>query len=251
MSAGSELAGKTAIVTGASSGIGSSIAAAFAREGANVSLSGRDEARLEAVARVVRAAGQEALVSAHDLTLDGEPARLVEESRGAFGDVNIVVQSAAIFETASLLETSLDSFDRQFGLNVRASFLLAQAAVPHMSAGDSLIFISSIAGHVAFPNSVAYCGTKGAVELMTKALCIELAPLGIRVNALAPGNIKTPMNASLRVQPGYEDASNELTPAGRFGEPGEIADAAVFLASNKAAYVHGVSLIVDGGWTVR
>jgi len=251
MSSEGDLAGKVAIVTGASSGIGAAIAEAFAQAGADVALSGRDRDKLDLVASTVRESGRDAHVVAHDLALDAEPGRLVEETREALGAANVVVHSAGIFEAAPLLETSLDSFDRQFRLNVRACFLLTQAAVPQMGAGDSLIYVSSIAGHVAFPNSVAYCATKGALELMTKALCTELAPLGIRVNALAPGNIKTPMNAPLRDQAGYEDACNELTPAGRFGEVGEIADAAVFLASDKASYMHGASLLVDGGWTAR
>ena len=246
-----DLAGKGAIVTGASSGIGAAVAETFARAGADVALSGRDPGKLETVAASVREHGRRAHVVAHDLALDAEPGRLVDEAREALGAVNIVVHSAGLFESTPLLETSLDSFDRQFALNVRACFLLTQAAVTHMTAGDALVFVSSIAGHVAFPNSVAYCGTKGALELMAKALCTELAPVGIRVNIVAPGNIKTPMNAPLRAMKGYEDGCNELTPVGRFGEVGEIADAVVFLASDKASYMHGASLLIDGGWTAR
>ncbi len=251
MSSRKRLASKNAIVTGASSGLGAAIAASFAREGANVGLSGRDAGRLEAVAERARASGVVAHAVAHDLARDEEPARLATETVETLGGVDIVVHSAGLFEPQPFLETSLEAFDRQFALNARAGFLLAQAAVPHMGNGSSIIFISSIAGHVAFPNSVAYCGTKGALELMTKAMCTELAPLGIRVNALAPGNIKTEMNESLRNQPGYEDGCNALTPANRFGEAEEIAETAVFLASDAATYVHGASVLVDGGWTTR
>lgn len=251
MSSRRRLESKNAIVTGASSGLGAAIAEAFAQEGANVVLSGRDAARLDAVAERARASGAAVHVVAHDLAQDEEPARLVTETVESLGGVDIVVHSAGLFDPRPLLETSLESFDRQFGLNARAAFLLAQAAVPHMGEGSSIIFISSIAGHVAFPNSVAYCGTKGALELMTKAMCTELAPLGIRVNALAPGNIKTEMNEALRGQPGYEGACNALTPANRFGEAEEIAETAVFLASDAATYVHGASVLVDGGWTAR
>jgi len=243
------LLGKVAIVTGASSGIGAAIAQAFAREGAKLALSGREESRLADVAECIDSDGVAAHVVAHDLAAEEEPARLVNDAIEAFGQLDVVVHSAGLFEPQPFLETSLESFDRQFALNVRAGFLLAQAAVPHLSEGASLVFIGSIAGHVAFRNSVAYCGTKGAVELMTKALCTELAPLGIRVNALAPGNIRTAMNEPFRAEPGYEDGLNDLTPAGRFGEPEEIAEAAVFLASDAASFVHGSSLLVDGGWT--
>ena len=251
MSSEGNLTGKAAIVTGASSGIGAAIAESFARAGADVALSGRDSAKLEAVAARVREAGQAARVVAHDLALGAEPARLVDETREAFGRVNVAVHAAGMFEPAPFLEASVDALDRHYALNVRAGFLLAQAAARQMSEGDSIIFVTSIAGHVAFPNSVGYCASKGAVELMNKAMCTELSPLGIRVNTIAPGNIITPMNASLRTQPGYEDGCNELTPAGRFGETQEIADVAVFLASDNAKYVHGASLLVDGGWTAR
>lgn len=252
MSSGGELQGKVAVVTGASSGIGAGIAEGFAREGADVVLSGRDAGKLETVAAACRDLGARTHVVAHDLAGgDGEPERLISEGRKDLGPVNVAVHSAGIFVPSPFVEASIDAFDATFALNVRAGFLLAQAAARQMGEGDSIIFISSIAGHVAFPNSVSYCGTKGAVELMVKAMCTELSPLGIRVNALAPGNIKTPINEELRAQPGYEDGCNELTPAGRFGEVEEIADAAIFLASERARYVHGASLLVDGGWTAR
>ena len=251
MSRNGELAGKTAIVTGASSGIGTAIVEALAREGADVALSGRDRETLEGVAQAAGASGGRTHVVVQDLSLDSEPQRLVDETVEALGAVNVVVHSAGIFEPAPFVEAPIESFDRQFALNVRAGYLLCQAAVPKMSEGDSIVFVSSIAGHVAFPNSVAYCATKGAIELMTKALCTELSPQGIRVNAVAPGNVKTPMNAPFRAEPGYEDGCNELTPAGRFGEPHEIADAVLFMASERASYMHGASLLVDGGWTAR
>jgi len=136
-------------------------------------------------------------------------------------------------------------------VNVRAPFLLTQQALPHLRPGSSVVLISSIAGHVAFPDSSAYCATKGAVELLGRALCVELSPLGIRVNVIAPGNIRTPMNERLRALPGYEEKMGELTPAGRHGEPEEIAAAIVFVASDAASFVHGASWLVDGGWTAR
>ena len=248
-----DLAGKGAIVTGASSGIGAAVAETFARAGADVALSGRDPGKLETVAASVREHGRRAHVVAHDLALDAEPGRLVDEAREALGAVNIVVHSAGLFESTPLLETSLDSFDRQFALNVRACFLLTQAAVTHMTAGDALVFVSSIAGHVAFPNSVAYCGTKGALELMAKALCTELAPVGIRVNIDRAGQHQdTPMNASLRTHARLRGRLQRAHAGRSLRRDGqEIADVAVFLASDNAKYVHGASLLVDGGWTAR
>jgi NAD(P)-dependent dehydrogenase (short-subunit alcohol dehydrogenase family) len=169
----------------------------------------------------------------------------------AFGRLDAVVHAAGIFEPVPFAEAPAESFDRQWRTNVRAPYLITQAALPHLGAGSSVVFISSIAGHVGFPNSTAYCATKGALELLTRALAMELSPRGIRVNCIAPGNVHTPMNADLRALPGYEDACNELTPAGRFGEPEEIAAAVRFFLSDAASYVHGASLLVDGGWAAR
>lgn len=241
------LDGKVAIVTGASSGIGPATAAALAEAGADVVLGGRDPDRLEEAAHAVRAHGRRAIAVTGDLLDDSAPAALVDTAVSDLGRLDVVVHCAGLFEPAPLEETTLESYDTQFGINVRAGFLLAQAALPHLDHGSAIVFVTSIAGHVAFPSSSAYCGTKGALELMSKAMAVELAPRGIRVNCVAPGNIITPMNADLRATPGYEDECNARTPAGRFGQPEEIAEAIVYVAS--ASYMTGASLLVDGGWT--
>ncbi len=242
------LASKTAIVTGASSGMGPAIAQAYAAEGANLVLTGRDPERLEACRG---ACGENSITVAVDITADGGPQQIVDAAIERFGTVDVIVHSAGIFEPRPFAESSLESFDRQMDLNVRAPFALTQAALPHLRDGGVVLFISSIAGHSAFPNSAAYCATKGAVELMTKALAVELAPQGIRVNALAPGNIRTPMNAHLLESAEYEASMVERTPYGRVGVVEDIAPVAVFLASEGARYVHGASLLVDGGWAAQ
>jgi NAD(P)-dependent dehydrogenase (short-subunit alcohol dehydrogenase family) len=241
------LDGKVAVVTGASSGIGAAAAVALGTAGARVALVGRDRDRLESVGSAVA----EHLVLTLDIVAGDAPAAIVAEVLEAFGRIDVLVHSAALFEPVPFEEMPAESLDRQWETNVRAPLLLTQAALPHLSAGAAVIFLSSIAGHVGFQSSTAYCATKGALELATRSLALELSPRGIRVNAIAPGNIKTPMNEELRTTTDYEAECNAVTPAGRFGEADEIAAAIVFLASDAASYVHGTSLLVDGGWTAR
>jgi NAD(P)-dependent dehydrogenase (short-subunit alcohol dehydrogenase family) len=241
------LDGKVVVVTGASSGIGAATVGAVGAAGGKVVLVGRDEGRLAAAAAGV----PEHLVLQLDIAGDEAPPAIVVRTLDAFGRIDVLVHSAGLFEPIPLEEMPAESLDRQWRTNVRAPLLLTRAALPHLGAGSSVVFVSSIAGHVGFPSSVAYCATKGAIELATRALAIELSPRGIRVNVVAPGNIKTPMNEELRTTTDYEAVCNAQTPAGRFGEPEEIAAAIVFLASDAASYMHGASLLVDGGWAAR
>ncbi len=242
---------KTAVITGASSGIGAAIAVAMAATGARTVLVGRSHERLERTRAEVEQAGSAPAVVDADLTDEEAPQRIVEEAISAFGSIDALVHSAGIFEPIPFLETPLQSVDRQWAVNVRAPYALTQAAVPHMKRDGSILFISSIAGRVGFPNSAAYCATKGAVELMARALSMELAPVGIRVNALAPGNIRTPMNQHLLASREYEQAMLDHTPYGRVGVVDDVAPVAVFLASDAARYIHGESLLVDGGWVAQ
>jgi NAD(P)-dependent dehydrogenase (short-subunit alcohol dehydrogenase family) len=244
---GFELERKVAVVTGASSGIGAAIAQAMGAAGARVVLTGRDEARLRMVADGIA----EQHVVATDLGEDDAPAKIVSAAIDAFGALNVIVHSAGIFWPKPFAEAPLEDFDEQFRVNVRAPYALTQAALPHLRPDGAVIFISSIAGRVGFPSSTAYCGTKGAVELMTKSLAMELAPIGIRVNAIAPGNIHTPMNASFFESEDYNRSMIDRTPFGRVGVVEDIAPVAVFLASDAARYIHGESILVDGGWAAQ
>jgi NAD(P)-dependent dehydrogenase (short-subunit alcohol dehydrogenase family) len=241
------LEGKVAIVTGASSGIGFSIAEAMSEAGAKVVLVGRDEERLRRCAERCR----EHRVLAVDLIEDDAPARIVAETLSAFGAVDSIVHSAGIFWPKPLAEAPLEDFDMQWRVNVRAPYALTQAVLPHLQRDSSVTFVSSIAGQVAFPNSAAYCATKGAIEQLTKALAVELSPMGVRVNAIAPGNIRTPMNEELLRSKEYEQMYLDGTPYGRVGSVEDIAPLAVFLASDAARYIHGESILVDGGWAAQ
>jgi NAD(P)-dependent dehydrogenase (short-subunit alcohol dehydrogenase family) len=244
---GFSLEGKVAVVTGASSGIGAAIARAMSDAGAKLVLTARDEERLQACASDLR----EHVFVAVDIGADEAPGRIVSETMNAFGALDVLVHSAGIFWPKPFAEAPLDDFDQQFRVNVRAPYALTQAALPHLQPGSAVIFVSSIAGHVGFPNSTAYCGTKGAIELITKSLAMELAPLGVRVNAIAPGNVHTPMNAAFFESPDYERAMIARTPCGRVGVVEDIAPVAVFLASEAARYIHGESILVDGGWAAQ
>jgi NAD(P)-dependent dehydrogenase (short-subunit alcohol dehydrogenase family) len=238
---------KVAVVTGASSGIGAAIAEGMSEAGAKVVLVGRDEQRLARCAALCR----EHHIVAIDLIDDEAPGRIVAETIDIFGAIDSVVCSAGIFWPKPLAEAPLEDFDMQWRVNVRAPYALAQAALPYLKRDSSITFVSSIAGHVAFPNSAAYCATKGAIEQLTKALATELAPQGIRINALAPGNIRTPMNEDLLKSKEYEQMYLDNTPYGRVGVVEDVAPVAVFLASDAARYIHGESLLVDGGWAAR
>ncbi|MFN8590413.1 MAG: SDR family oxidoreductase [Thermomicrobiales bacterium] len=244
-----DLTGKTAVVTGASSGIGRAIAEALAEAGANLALVGRDRERLQETVAAVIARGVQAEPIVVELTSDDAPRSIVNATVQRFGGLNILVNCAGIFEPQPFETQPLASFDRQMAVNVRAPFALTQAALPYLRPEGAVVNISSIAGHSGFPLSAAYCATKGAVELMTKALASELGPQGVRVNCVAPGNIRTPMNreqfANSRE---YERSLEERTPLGRIGETDDIAPAVVYLASPAAKFVNGASWLVDGGW---
>jgi NAD(P)-dependent dehydrogenase (short-subunit alcohol dehydrogenase family) len=244
---GFDLDGRVVVVTGASSGIGAAVAEAMSQAGARVVLTGRERDRLQEVAN---RPGEHHVVVA-DLADDDAPARIVAETVAAFGALNVIVHSAGIFWPKPFAEAPLEDFDAQFRINVRAPYALTQAALPYLRPDGSVIFISSIAGRVGFPSSTAYCGTKGAVELMTKSLAMELAPIGIRVNAIAPGNIHTPMNARFFESEDYNRSMIDRTPFGRVGVVEDIAPVAVFLASDAARYIHGESILVDGGWAAQ
>ncbi|MFI6499425.1 SDR family NAD(P)-dependent oxidoreductase [Nonomuraea typhae] len=245
-----DLSGKVAVVTGASSGIGAEIARAAGAAGARVVLAGRSQARLEDAAKAVIAAGADAATVAVDLRADDAPGAIVEAALARFGRIDVLIHSAGIYTQASLEETNDEVFDDQWTINVRAPFRLTRAVRPHLGAGASIIFVSSMSGHVGSPGDSAYCASKGAVELMVKALATELAPAGIRVNAVAPGNVHTPINREL-ITAEVEREIVAATPAGRIGLVCDISPAVVFLASDAAAYVVGASLPIDGGFIAQ
>lgn len=239
---------KTAIVTGGSSGIGAAVARTLAEAGARVAVVGRDEERLAGVCDEIRAAGGTCLAISADLNRVEAAEEIVNRTRGELGSVDILVHAAGVFGPKPFLETSVTEFDATLSINVRAPFALTQAAVPHMEPGSVVVFVSSIDGHVGFASDSAYGPSKSAVDGLTRALSIELAPLGIRVVAVAPGFTATPMNEGFRQDPANVEAAVRETPAGRLASVDDIAGCVLFLASPAADYTHGAILTVDGGY---
>lgn len=248
------LKGKVALITGGSRGIGREIALRFAEEGATVAVnyhSNKTEAD-KVVAAIAKAGGRAAGYAA-DCSRVADIERLAASVADDFGGIDILVNNAGLFLPVSIEETDEQNWDRQADLNLKGPFFLVKAVVPGMKAkgGGRIVNITSIAGENGFPNAAAYCGSKGGLANLTRALATELAPHRINVNAIAPGNIKTDMNAALR-GPGQEDyvrMITERTPGGvPFIDPKDLTGAALFLASDDCRAMHGATLLVDEGW---
>ncbi|MGI9557034.1 MAG: SDR family NAD(P)-dependent oxidoreductase, partial [Solirubrobacterales bacterium] len=246
------LTGKRVLISGASSGMGEEAARALAAAGAELTIVGRNEERLEANRAQIERDGATVHPIVRDLTDEGAPKEVVEEAAKAMGGIDVLVNVAGVMEIGSFEDHTPEMFDRMFGTNVRANFFVAQAAVPHLrEAKGVMIFFSSIAAHMAFPDSTVYSATKGAIEGLMRQLTVELAP-DIRVNAISPGEIVTPMNdAFYEDYPHFEDEAKEFTPAKRLGYPDDIAPTIVYLASDASKFVYGVSIVVDGGQVAR
>ena len=244
--------GKAVIVTGATSGIGRATAEAFGREHASVLVVGRDEQGLAEAATAVRLAGGRPVLCGADVTTDDAPERIVHAAVEAFGGVDVLVNAAGVIASGTLEATTDDIWDRMMAVNARAPFRLMRAALPYLVARKgSVVNVSSVNGLRSFPGVLAYCVSKSAVDQLTRCAAIELAPSGVRVNAVNPGVTVT----NLHRRSGMDDTqyaaflerSKTTHPLGRPGRPVDIAETILFLASEKASWMTGETIPIDGG----
>ena len=246
-----KLSGKVAVVTGASKGIGASIAKHLAAEGAAVVVNyASSKTGADKVVAEITSAGGRAIAVQADVAKKADIARLFAESKKAFGAPDILVNNAGIYEFVPLEGVTEEHFHRQFNLNVLGLILATQEAVKRFGpAGGSIVNISSIASSAAPPTGSVYSATKAAVDAVTKSLAKELGPRKIRVNAINPGMVETEgVHAAGIADSDFRKQVEATTPLGRIGQPQDIATAAVFLASADSAWITGETLVVAGGY---
>ena len=248
-----DLKDKVAIITGARRGMGRSHALTLARAGAKVVVADISLEDCQKVVDEIKKAKGEALAVKCDVTKKEEVEEMVKKAVEKFGKVDILVNNAGICQFKPFLELTEEEWDRTLDINLKGYFLCAQAAAKEMVQRKSgvIINIASVAmgqAGVGFPTLVHYCASKGAIVAMTEALALELAPYNIRVNAISPGAIETPMIDPLKKDPKAIEGMLARIPMHRVGKPEEVSNLVLFLASDKSSYMTGSTVVIDGGW---
>ena len=241
------------LVTGGSSGIGKATAARFAAEGARVLINGRDQQRLAAALSELEPLGAVSGIAA-DISRDDEVERLAAEATARLGRIDVLVNSAGIDGAgANTLDLPAEVWRRVLDVNLTGPFLISRAVARHMATagGGAIVIVASLNGLAAEPNFADYNSAKGGLVMLTRSLALDLVEQNIRVNAVCPGYILTPMTDGYAGDPAVGDAIRVAIPMGRFGEPAEVAAAIAFLASGEASYITGELLVVDGGRRAR
>ena len=248
-----DLKGKVAIITGARRGMGKADALAFAKNGAKVVVSDISQEECELVVDEIKKNGGEGLAVKCDVTNEKEIKEMVKKTVDKFGKVDILVNNAGICEFKPFLELTEEEWDKTLDINLKGYFLCAQAVVKEMVKQKSGVIIniaSVVMGQMGMGMAglAHYSASKGGIAALTKTLALEFAPYNIRVNAIAPGAIDTPMAASTKADPKVLEATLAMIPLHRMGKPEEIANTALFLSSNASSYITGSIVVVDGGW---
>jgi glucose 1-dehydrogenase len=250
---GNRLQGKVAAITGASQGIGLAIAERFAEEGADIAFCYRsNRAGAQEVVRKIQTLGRRAAGFQYDVGRVSDGQQFIEDTAAQFGRIDILVNNAGLERRADFWDCTEADFDAVINVNLKGLFFITQAFVRNRmaaKAGGKVINISSVHEELPFPHFASYCASKGGVKMLTRNLSIELAPLGITINSIAPGAIETPINKNLLNDPAKLGSLLENIPLKRLGTPNDVAAMAVFLASEESSYATGTTFFLDGGLT--
>jgi NAD(P)-dependent dehydrogenase (short-subunit alcohol dehydrogenase family) len=243
--------GRSFLVTGASSGIGRAVAKSLGAEGARVLATGRRRERLEGTAQAIRAAGGEVSIATGDVREEAVGRAWVDQARLEFGGLDGLVNAAGVLGNGSVVKTEPAEWDRVMDINLRSVYLLTRLAAPELAKRrGSVVNLSSVAGSRPYAGILAYCVSKAALDMLTRCAALDLAPEGVRVNAVNPGVVVTELHTVTHAVPDYPaflERSKSTHPLGRVGQPEEVASLVLFLLSDEAAWITGVTYSIDGG----